>query len=500
MKRIVFLITAVISYLSLDSRSFMQKLGERARLSDLKIPRFLFPAEPTATSPAYQLVEFGELSKALELLESKKRLSASERKLKYRINQLLNELKLSPVRVTAKTQTANTVNVLYLLTNSLPFTTSGYTMRSQSIMEAVLENNVAIQAVTRIGYPLVIGKWPNGNTQVLKRVQYHRVFPWVFSRNTEKLHDKAVTLIVALAKDLGITVIHTTTNFSNAIVANRVASKLELPWIYEVRGELESTWLSKLPKDMQNTAENSEYYRLAREQETNYANAASAVVVLSEISRNQLIKRGVSPEKIFVIPNSVEESLLEKGYDKSALRKKYGISEDSIIIGTVSSVVQYEGLDTLLRAIVNLPDQYRGLIVGDGVDKPRLENLAKSLGVHSRVDFVGKQSSQTIDEWYMLLDVFVLPRRDTAVCRTVTPIKALKAQALGIPVIASDLPALREVTGEVESYVIPEDPEELRIKILAVQRHSKGKEWAASRTWKLTAKKLISVYRGLASS
>ncbi|QYR17874.1 glycosyltransferase [Corynebacterium glutamicum] len=499
MKRIIFLITAVISYLWLDWRGFMQKLGERARLSNLKIPKFLFPAESISISPAHQLVEFGELSKAQEYLAAKGKLTISERKLKNRVTQTLFELGLKPVEVTEKITSKKGVKALYFLTNSLPFTTSGYTKRSQSLMEAVAENGVEIHAATRLGYPLTIGKWPKSSTYLLGGIQHHNIFPWVFSRNPAKRYEKTIELLAWLAADLGATVIHTTTNFPNAIVANRVAAKLGLPWIYEVRGELESTWLSKLPKDKQRAAGKSEYYQLAKAQETKYANAANAVVVLSEISKCQLIKRGVNSEKIFVIPNSVEQDFLYKEYDKPALRKKHGIAENSVVVGTVSSIVGYEGLDTLLRALVNLPDRYRGLIVGDGVDRPRLESLAKSLGVNSRVDFVGNQSSQTIDEWYSLLDIFVVPRKDTAVCRTVTPIKALTAQALGIPVITSDLPALREVTGGIEAYVIPEDSNDLANKILEVQPHTKGKEWAASRTWNHAAESLRSIYRMLTS-
>lgn len=499
MKRIIFLITAVISYLWLDWRGFMKKLGERARLSNLKIPKFLFPAESISISPAHQLVELGELSQAQEYLAAKGKLTISERKLKNRVTQTLFELGLKPVEVTEKIPSKKGVKALYFLTNSLPFTTSGYTKRSQSLMEAVAENGVVIHAATRLGYPLTIGKWPKSSTYLLGGIRYHNIFPWVFSRSPAKRYGKTIELLARLAVDLGVTVIHTTTNFPNAIVANRVAAKLGLPWIYEVRGELESTWLSKLPKDKQRSAEKSEYYQLARAQETNYANAANAVVVLSEISKSQLIRRGITPEKIFVIPNSVEQKLFDKEYDKSALREKHGIAEDAVVVGTVSSIVGYEGLDTLLRALVSLPDQYRGLIVGDGVDRPRLENLAKSLGVNSRLDFVGNQNPQTIDEWYKLLDIFVVPRKDTAVCRTVTPIKALTAQALGIPVITSDLPALREVTGGVESYAIPEDSRDLMEKIIAIKPHSQGVEWAASRTWNQAAKKLVQIYRGITS-
>src|SRR5699024_4787124 len=74
---------------------------------------------------------------------------------------------------------------------------------------------------------------------------------------------------------------------------------------------------------------------------------------------------------------------------------------------------------------------------------------------------VGKQPATTIWKWYAALDIFVIPRKNQDVCRTVTPIKTLMAQANGVPVVASDLPALREVTGNKAIYFRAEYPQEL---------------------------------------
>src|SRR5699024_6414371 len=104
------------------------------------------------------------------------------------------------------------------------------------------------------------------------------------------------------------------------------------------------------------------------------------------------------------------------------------------IVGSVTSVVEYEGLDDLVRAAACGYEE-TVLIVGDGVYLPVLKDLARKLGVADRVIFAGRQDNETIWKWYAAMDIFVVPRKDTLVCRTVTPIKPVMAQALGIPVI-----------------------------------------------------------------
>jgi glycosyltransferase involved in cell wall biosynthesis len=61
------------------------------------------------------------------------------------------------------------------------------------------------------------------------------------------------------------------------------------------------------------------------------------------------------------------------------------------------------------------------------------------------VVFTGRLEQAEVPDHYALLDLFAIPRRDLEVCRAVTPLKPFEALAMGIPVLASDLPALTEI-------------------------------------------------------
>lgn len=229
-------------------------------------------------------------------------------------------------------------------------------------------------------------------------------------------------------------------------------------------------------------------------------NAANAVVALSEVSKSSLIERGVSGDKITVVPNAVQEELVDFEFDQAFLRKELSL-EDVTTVGTVTSVVGYEGLDVLVSAAALLPD-IRVLIVGDGSARPELEKQARKLGLSDRVFFVGRQPNESIWKWYAALDAFVLPRRNTPVCRKVTPIKALQAQALGVPIIASDLPAIREITGQYAEYFESGNSDALAKCIDRLGEYSElqlelGKSWAKQHSWRSNALRYKKIYRAL---
>ncbi|WP_415840753.1 glycosyltransferase, partial [Nocardiopsis rhodophaea] len=109
---------------------------------------------------------------------------------------------------------------------------------------------------------------------------------------------------------------------------------------------------------------------------------------------------------------------------------------------------------------------------------------------------------------YAALDVFVVPREDTQACRLATPLEPVEAMALGRPVVASDLPALRELLGGGDAGVMvpPGDAETLAKALDRVQGDAELRrtlaeagrtEVAAQRTWPRIAATYRELYRVL---
>ena len=401
------------------------------------------------------------------------------------------------------------VRVLHHLTNSLPHTQSGYTLRSHAVLRAQQAAGIAIHATTRAGYPLTIGSLTARHTDVVDGIPYERLIPAAIRRDPARRLDDAATLLAAAAERHGAQLIHATTPAATGEVARAAANRLGLPWVYEVRGLPEETWVaSHATPAERDAAAASDHFRQVRARETELALAADAVVTLSETMRAELVSRGVPADRITVIPNAVPAALLDAEHPTTTqARATLGLPVDCILVGSVSSLIGYEGQDTILRTVATLRERgldARALIVGDGISRPSLVALAADLGLNlgEHAFLPGRVPATTARTYVAALDVVLIPRRPDRVTRLVTPLKPVEAMAIGRPVVASNLPALAEACGEAGILVPPDDVEAWADAVQRLvedptsraSRIEAGLRIAKSRTWDQLTQEYITLY------
>ncbi|RMI12583.1 glycosyltransferase family 4 protein [Cellulomonas triticagri] len=400
---------------------------------------------------------------------------------------------------------------LHLLTNSYPHTSSGYAARSHAVLRAQAGAGIQVLAATRLGYPVSVGRWTARSADVVDGVTYARLLPARMPATAVDRAARTVDGLRPLARSAGSTVVHTTTPYGNGQIARALADEVGVPWVYEVRGLLEQTWVAGRPDAASRSrAAASERFSLLRAQEAAVAAAADHVVTLSATMRDDLVARGVPAERVTLVPNSVDERLLTlPDAGPGAARRDLGLPESGFWVGTVSSLVGYEGLDALVDAVVALRARgvdARACLVGDGVARPELERRAQAAGLGDALVLPGRVPAADAPRWHRALDVFVVPRRDVEVCRQVTPLKPVEAMALGRPVVASDLPALAEVlSGGAGRLVAPEDPEALADALDDLRSDeaaradlvAAGREVAAGRTWAAAGSRYRELYERL---
>lgn len=404
---------------------------------------------------------------------------------------------------------------LHLLTNSLPWTQSGYALRSHAVLRAQSALGITAGATTRVGYPVTVGLPWAADRDVVDGVAYTRMLPSRLAPTAEQRLEQGARLLADHARRERATVLHTTTHFPNALVTEAAARATGLPWVYEMRGQLERTWVAGRPEGLREHAAASERYRLWRDRELEMARAADHVVVLSQVLRDEVVARGLPPERVTVVPNAVDATLLDDAAgptEPAAARRDLGLPDDGFWVGTVSSLVGYEGIDVLLHAVALLRADgvdVRCAVVGDGVSRPSLVRLADELGLGTAAVLPGRVPPAQAVRWHRALDVFVVPRRDVEVARTVTPLKPVEAMAVGRPVVASDLPALAEVVGAPGAGLLvrPEDPRALADRLRDLQADpalrrrlaARGRDVAATRTWRAMALRYRTVYENVGS-
>ena len=477
-KKINFLLGFVLHETLIHFDEFVEKVSLRFRRTG-EYWR-LFPWKDSKSRSTFY--EDGNFTKGIESLSKKNRLLnyfqiARLKEARERLN-----FPIYPSREFSKI--ARSAPTLYFVTNSFPHTTSGYAVRTEKVASLLRRNGIPVRVCTRSGYPLVVGRWERETLFNQRKQGLVRLMPWRFCWNVRARRRQAVKLLEREARNCSAQLIITTTSFEKASVASEVARNLNIPWVYEVRGEPEATWLAAPFKKRSKT---SEFYSLSREKENEAVAKSGAQIFLSRVSQLSFAERGVSLSRPVVLPNAFEadESLNE---DAPQLNNSSLLNiTDEIVVGSVSSLVGYEGFDILIDALALTDERFKVLLVGGGREKTSLEKRVADLGLQDRVRFAGPQPYAEIGEWYRKLDIFVLPRREQDVTRTVTPIKHFEAMARGIPVVASDLPALREATGGLASYFPAGDANQLSRCLNEVAR---GKHqatnallWVKQRTW-----------------
>ncbi len=392
--------------------------------------------------------------------------------------------------------------VLHLVTNALPATQAGYTVRTHRIVSAQRQLGLEPHVVTRLGHPVAQGVRDARPRCTVDGIAYHRLLPWRPPADAVAEIRQAARLAGRLVEELRPSVLHAASNHLNAAVALELRERYGLPVAYEVRGFLEDSWLSRDPA----RTTSDEFYRLTRELETSRMRAADLVVTLGEAMREEIESRGVP--NVLVVPNAVDESFLEPLPDGGKLRAELGIAESDVVVGLTSTFYGFEGIGTLIEAAA-LRRDFTLLLVGDGPERPALERQAAELGVSAV--FTGRVPVDQVRRYHAVLDIFAVPRTADRVCQLVTPLKPLEAMAGGIPVIASDVRALREIIepGVTGTLTLPEEPEAwancLDQLIYSPKRRSEigqaAREWvAAHRTWRTVTTRYLAPYRDIASS
>jgi len=202
---------------------------------------------------------------------------------------------------------------------------------------------------------------------------------------------------------------------------------------------------------------------------------ASKITAISEYLAN-FAKKVNSRAEIIVIPNGVNVAKF------SIFNFQFSKKQKTVI--TISRLVPKNGIDILIKAMKNLP--YRLVIVGDGIERQKLINLARNLGVADRVDFIGPVPNKIICDYLQCAFVFTRPSRSEGLGTAF-----LEAMAAGVPVIGTPVGGIPDFLKHEETgLLVPtENPEELAKAITRIYDDSILREKLAANGFALVKEK-----------
>lgn len=233
-------------------------------------------------------------------------------------------------------------------------------------------------------------------------------FPWDKS---------AVKRLVDLLKTLKINIIH-----SHNIAANQyaviAARSLRIPVIHTQHGNI--------------NLDDKGIKSVIRNRILSYF-TKKYVAVSSSVAFDIHKTHGISLKKVKYIANGVEEHMAMSQSQLQRLQKTHNIPHDSFILGSAGRLANVKAWDLFLPVFARLARQYTGkhplhlLLVGDGPEHKRLQNIVKDLALEDRVTFAGFQRECQL--YYDMMHLFVLPSHAEGLS-----VSLLEAMQAGCPV------------------------------------------------------------------
>ncbi|MBI4528299.1 MAG: glycosyltransferase, exosortase A system-associated [Deltaproteobacteria bacterium] len=345
------------------------------------------------------------------------------------------------------------MKILHVLDHSLPLH-SGYTFRSQEIFLSQQKMGLRPLALTS---PKHEQSW-TGDSQdgeIIAGIPYFRTgslsrrgLPFaselsLMARLARRIHQIAVMEKADL--------LHAHSPILNGLPALWVGRKLGLPVVYEIRAFWEDA-----AADHRTYAEDSRKYKLVRHIETWLCRRVDEIVVICRGLEDDLIQRGIPPEKISVVYNGINTHKFQISLADREHRDRWGLSGKKVI-GFIGSFYRYEGLDLLVDAFAQLassrPDVSL-LLVGGGEMENELKAQVNRLGLDGKVVMPGEVPHERVPGIYSTIDILAYPRYSKRLTELVTPLKPLEAMAMGKALVASDVGGHRELIRHGETGLL----------------------------------------------
>ncbi len=398
------------------------------------------------------------------------------------------------------------MRILHILDHSIPLH-SGYSFRTR----AILEQQRALGWET---YHLTSSKQSVGQAleESVDGLHFYRSPPlkrWqacmplvnqlaVITQLQARLHE--------VAAQIKPDILHAHSPALAGVAALAVGKRLDIPVVYEVRAFWEDAAV-----DHGTASEGGIRYRLTRLLETHVLRRAEAITVLCEGLRQDILRRGIAPERVTVMPNAVDPSRFQASEHKDeALAGELGLGE-AWVLGFIGSFYAYEGLPLLLQALPEILrsfPQTRVLLVGGGPDEGRLKQLARQLEVADKVLFAGRLPQQEVKRYYDLIDILVYPRYPMRLTDLVTPLKPLEAMAHARLIVASDVGGHKDLMRDGETGLLFKAGDVRALAGRIIELLGQPERWPrlrqngrhfveTERTWALSVARYRAVYEGL---
>src|SRR4029453_18394376 len=237
------------------------------------------------------------------------------------------------------------------------------------------------------------------------------------------------------------------------------------------------------------------------------AHRSARGLTVSEASKRDILRYfGISPSKIHVIHNAIDERFGETPSEEDVwrVRERYQLNDPYVLYA--GNIKPHKNLERLIEAFYLLrregADHVKLLIIGDEISKyATLRRAVHRYKLHQHVRFFGFVPDRTLAVLYRLAGVFVFPSLYEGF-----GLPPLEAMASGTPVITSNLSSMPEVVGDAAMLIDPYDPAAIADGIHRVltdetlrrDLRRKGLARAQQFSWEQSVRRVREIYQAAA--
>lgn len=214
------------------------------------------------------------------------------------------------------------------------------------------------------------------------------------------------------------------------------ARKAGVPLIIEYNGS--EIWMSR------NWGKPLRYEAMAEEIELAVLRGADLIVGNAQALKDELVSRGVEPERVLIIPNGVDPEKFNPSIDGSGIRKKLHVGEDEILVSFVGSFGPWHGAEVLAKAVkpvIEANPKVRFAFIGDGSKLQEVIDIINSDQMTGHTIITGLIAREEAPLYLAASDILVSPQipNPDGTPFFGSPTKLFEYMAMGKAIIASDL-------------------------------------------------------------
>lgn len=195
---------------------------------------------------------------------------------------------------------------------------------------------------------------------------------------------------------------------------------------------------------------------------------AGAIVTIAPAMSREIAQRGFDSDKIFTIPNGIDEEFFKPTDGRFRIRKEKNWDDSKIIVLYIGTMGLSQGLETILSVAEKMMDNpsVRFVFVGAGADRERLISLSQEKGL-TNTEFYPAVKKQEMPDWYSAADICLVPLKKRNVFRYNIPSKMFEIMACERPILLGAEGQARDIL-EQSGAGIAVEPENVEAYIEAL--------------------------------